>query len=104
MAKVTALCEIIRPDGVIKPNQKFESTGEELDSLLKMRAVKKGWGDTEGEVTTSEAKNDSGNDTGDGGKPADDDAQAVTAAKPAAKTQAKQPAAGKKAKSDEGLV
>ena len=101
MAKVTALCEIIRPDGVIKPNQKFESTGEELDSLLKMRAVKKGWGDTEGEVTTSE---DSGNGTGDGGKPADEDAQAATAAKPAAKTQAKQPTTGKKAKSDEGLV
>lgn len=41
MAKVTAVFEIVRPGETVQPGTQFTATGEELEYLLKVGAVRK---------------------------------------------------------------
>lgn len=80
MAKVIAIFEIIRPGEVIPPGKSFTSTGEELDTLTKIGAVRK--------PTKDDAEQQEGDDQGTEGNAAELEAQ-KQAAKVPAKTSGK---------------
>lgn len=96
MAKVIAVFEVVRPGETIKPGAVFTATGDDLDYLMKVGAVRKPTKE-DGNVTELDDETGTGSE-----KPAAQTEAAKTAA-PATtgkKSTAKAPAKGSKSDDD----